>query len=68
MKALNVALAVAGGVAFGAALGLLLAPKSGKDTREDIKSFIRSKCPLMKESKLDRLVDKIRTELDEVEK
>ena len=65
MKALNVALAVAGGVAVGAALGLLLAPKSGKETRNDIKDFIRSKCPLMKESRLNALVDKIRTELDE---
>lgn len=66
MKTLNVALAVAGGVAVGAALGLLLAPKAGKETRDDIKSFIRSKCPLMKESKLNALVDKIRAELDEV--
>lgn len=65
MKALNVALAVAGGVALGAAVGLLLAPKSGKETRDDIKSFLRSKCPFMKESRLNALVDKIREELDE---
>ena len=65
MKTLNVALAVAGGVALGAAVGLLLAPKSGKETRDDIKAFLRSKCPFMKESRLDQLVDKIRTELDE---
>ena len=65
MKTLNVALAVAGGVALGTAIGMLLAPKSGKETREDIKSYLRSKCPLMKESRLDQLVDKIRAELDE---
>ena len=66
MKALNVALAVVGGVAVGAAVGLLLAPKSGKETRDDIKSYLRSKCPFMKESKLDALVEKIRAEIDEV--
>ena len=65
MKALNVVLAVAGGVAVGAAVGLLLAPKSGKETRDDIKSFLRSKCPFMKEKRLDALVEKIREELDE---
>lgn len=65
MKTLNVALAVAGGVALGAAVGMLLAPKSGKETRDDIKSFLRKKCPFMKESRLDQLVDKIRAELDE---
>lgn len=65
MKALNVVLAVAGGVAFGAALGLLLAPKSGKDTRDSIKSFVRSKCPAMKDKRLNALVEKIREELDE---
>lgn len=68
MKTLNVALAVAGGVAVGTALGLMLAPQSGKETRDDIKAFVRSKCPFMKESKLNALVDKIRAELDEVEK
>lgn len=64
MKTLNVILAVAGAVAVGTAVGMLVAPKSGKKTRHDIKSFIRSKCPLMKESRLNALVDKIRAELD----
>lgn len=67
MKTLNVALAVAGGVAVGAAIGLLTAPQSGKETLSDLKSFIRSKCPFMKESKLNALVEKIRAEIDEVE-
>lgn len=65
MKALNVALLVAGGVAVGTLVGILVAPKSGKQTRSDIKAFIRSKCPLMKEDRLNNLVDKIRAELDE---
>ena len=65
MKALNLILAVAGGVAVGATLGLLLAPKSGKETREDIKEYIRKKCPAIKDKRLNALVDKIREELDE---
>ena len=65
MKTLNLTLAIAGGVAVGAAIGLLLAPQSGKETRSDIKAYLRSKCPLMKESRLNALVDKIRAELDE---
>lgn len=65
MKTLNVVLAIAGGVAFGAALGILMAPKSGRETRESIKSYLRSKCPGMKESRLNALVERIREELDE---
>lgn len=36
-KAAGVAAGVAAGAAIGAAAGILLAPKSGKETREDIK-------------------------------
>ena len=38
-KAKTIGLWLAGGVAVGAAAGLLLAPKSGKETREDIKDY-----------------------------
>lgn len=65
MKTLHAVLAIAGGVAFGAALGILLAPKSGKETRDSIKSFVKSKCPAMKDKRLNALVEKIREELDE---
>ena len=65
MKTLNVALAVLGGVAVGAALGMLLAPKSGKETRENIRDFIKSKCPAMKQSRLEALVDRIQEDLEE---
>lgn len=65
MKALNVVLAVAGGVALGTAIGLLVAPKSGKETRDSIKDYIKSKCPAMKENRLNALVDKIREDIEE---
>jgi len=38
-KAKTIALMFAGGAVVGAAAGLLLAPKSGKETRDDIKGY-----------------------------
>ncbi len=67
MKALNVILAVAGGVAVGAALGILFAPRSGSETREAVKDYIKSKCPGMKEKRLNALAEKITREIEEAE-
>lgn len=67
MKALNYAIAAAAGALVGAAIGVLAAPKSGNETRNAIKDFIKSKCPLMKESKLDALVEKIKEDIAEAE-
>lgn len=65
MKALNVALAVAGGVLVGTAVGLLVAPKSGKETRYDIKKYLKSKCPKLGKQRVDALVEKIEADLAE---
>lgn len=65
MKTLNVVLAVAGGVAVGAALGVLFAPRSGKDSREALVDFIKAKCPGMKEARLNALAQKISKEIEE---
>ncbi|MCC8119092.1 MAG: YtxH domain-containing protein [Bacteroidales bacterium] len=65
MKGLNILLAVIGGAVAGAAAGLLLAPKRGSETREEIIEFIKEKCPFMKNSKVEELADRIAEEIKE---
>lgn len=63
MKALPMILALAGAAAVGAAAGILLAPRKGEETRENIKDFLKSHCPLMKEKRLEALADQIAAEM-----
>lgn len=65
MKTFNVLLAVAGGVAVGTALGVLFAPRSGKDSRDALRDYIKAKCPGMKEARLNALAEKISEEIRE---
>ena len=64
MRNFNIILSVIGGAIAGAALGLLFAPNKGTDTREQIKDFIKSKCPMIKSNKLEELADRIAGEIE----
>ena len=63
MKGLNILAAFIGGAAIGAALGILIAPEKGEDTRKKIKDILREKGINLNRSEMDELVDKIAAEV-----
>lgn len=48
-----------GGAIVGAGAALLFAPEKGSETRSNIANFIRRKCPLLKNDKVEEVVDEI---------
>lgn len=56
-----------GAAAAGYVAGLLMAPRKGEETRENIRDFIRSHYPGIRERRLEELADQIAREVKEAE-
>ena len=59
MKSLNTLVALLGGMAIGAAIGILFAPAKGEDTRSQIVEALQKRGINLSREEMNKLVDEI---------